>query len=143
LGRILAIDYGSTRTGIAVSDPLKIIANQLSTVNTKDIWEFFEEYFAKEKIELILVGYPIQTNGKGGSESLKYINPFIKKFVQKYPDIPIKQVDERYTSKIAHQMLINGGFRKKQRQDKAIVDRMSAAIMLQEYLDLKKSNNLI
>ncbi len=138
MGRILALDYGRKRVGIAVSDPLHIIANELATVSSISLWEFLDDYFSKEQVDLIIIGYPTQTNGKGGSEALRYINPFIKEFIKRYPHIPLKQMDERYTSKIAQQYLIAGGFKRSQRQDKSKIDRISAVILLQEYLNAKK-----
>jgi len=138
LGRILALDYGLKRIGIAVSDPLQIIAQQLITLSPSEIWQFLDGYFSKEEVELVLIGYPVQTNGKGGSDALRFINPFIERFLKRYPHIPLRQVDERFTSKIAQRLLIEGGFSKSQQQDKGRIDRMSAAIMLQEYLNAKK-----
>ncbi|HOK98455.1 MAG: Holliday junction resolvase RuvX [Bacteroidales bacterium] len=138
MGRILALDYGLKRIGIAVSDPLQIIAQQLITLSPSEIWQFLDGYFSKEEVELVLIGYPVQTNGKGGSDALRFINPFIERFLKRYPHIPLRQVDERFTSKIAQRLLIEGGFSKSQRQDKGRIDRMSAAIMLQEYLNAKK-----
>ncbi|HOK50667.1 MAG TPA: Holliday junction resolvase RuvX [Bacteroidales bacterium] len=138
MGRILALDYGLKRIGIAVSDPLQIIAQQLITLSPSEIWQFLDGYFSKEEVELVLIGYPVQTNGKGGSDALRFINPFIERFLKRYPHIPLRQVDERFTSKIAQRLLIEGGFSKSQQQDKGRIDRMSAAIMLQEYLNAKK-----
>ncbi|MGC8803074.1 MAG: Holliday junction resolvase RuvX [Bacteroidales bacterium] len=138
MGRILALDYGTKRIGVAVSDPLQMIAQQLTTLSTGEIWQFLDDYFAREEVELVLIGYPVQTNGRGGSETLRFINPFIEKFLKRYPSIPLRQVDERFTSKIAQRLLIEGGFTRSQRQDKGRIDRLSAAIMLQEYLNAKK-----
>ncbi|MCX7986537.1 MAG: Holliday junction resolvase RuvX [Bacteroidales bacterium] len=137
MGRILALDYGRKRIGIAVSDPLQMFAQQLATISPSEIWDFLDTYFRNEGVEMVLIGYPIQTNGKGGSEILRQLNPFIKEFVKRYPQMPIRQVDERYTSKIAQRLLIEGGFTRSQRQDKGRIDRMSAAIILQEYLNQK------
>lgn len=134
MGRILALDYGAKRTGLAVTDILKITANNLGTVDTKDIWKFLADYFSKEKIETVVIGYPIQMSGQG-SESLKFINPFIEKFRKTYPEMPMVQADERFTSKIASQFLLTGGAKKKDRQNKALVDSVSAVIILQGYLD--------
>ena len=139
MGRILALDYGTKRVGIAVTDPLKIIANGLTTVLEKEIWEFLANYFSKENVECLVIGYPMQLSGKG-SESLRVINPFIQKFVKLYPDIPLIQVDERFTSKMAHQTMIDGGMKKKDRQNKEIVDTISATIILQWYLETQKKN---
>jgi len=137
MSRILALDYGTKRVGVAVTDPLQIIANGLTTIPEKEIWKFLAEYFAKEKVECIVIGYPVQASGKG-SESLRVINPFIKKFIKVYPDVPIELADERYTSKIAHQTMISGGLKKKDRQNKNIVDTISATIILQGYLEGRK-----
>lgn len=115
-----------------------MIAQQLITLSPSEIWQFLDGYFSKEEVELVLIGYPVQTNGKGGSDALRFINPFIERFLKRYPHIPLRQVDERFTSKIAQRLLIEGGFSKSQRQDKGRIDRMSAAIMLQEYLNAKK-----
>jgi putative Holliday junction resolvase len=134
MGRILAIDYGKKRVGIAVTDPLKLIANRLTTVPAHQIWEFLEEYITKEEVELIVVGYPKQLNNEP-SESIRYINPFLKKLEKKYPNMPLKLIDERFTSKIAFQTMIDAGLGKKKRQDKALVDSVSATIILQSYLE--------
>jgi putative holliday junction resolvase len=137
MARILALDYGTKRVGVAVTDPLQIIANGLTTIPEKDIWKFLAEYFAKEKVECVVIGYPVQASGKG-SESLRVINPFIKKFIKDYPGVPIELADERYTSKIAHQTMISGGLKKKDRQNKNMVDTISATIILQGYLEGRK-----
>lgn len=136
MARILAIDYGRKRVGLAVTDPLQIIANSLTTVHSKDIWAFLDEYLKKEDVECIVVGYPKQMNNEA-SEAVKYINPFIKKLVKTYPNMDIKQVDERFTSKMAHQTMIDAGLKKKARQNKALVDTISATIILQSYLEQK------
>lgn len=138
MGRILALDYGTKRIGVAVTDPLQIIATSLTTVQAKDIWAFLSEYFKKENVEGLVIGYPVQTTG-AGSASLKVINPFIQKFIKLYPNIPLHQADERFTSKIAHQSMIESGMKKKDRQDKAIVDAISATIILQGYLEARKN----
>lgn len=134
LGRILAIDYGRKRVGIAVTDPLQIIANGLTTVETKDIWDFIADYLANETVDCIVVGYPKQMNNQA-SDSVRYINPFLGRLKKLYPDLEIKQVDERFTSKIAHQTMIDAGLKKKARQNKALVDTISATIILQSYLE--------
>jgi len=134
MGRILAIDYGQKRVGIAVTDELKIIANGLTTVPSAEIFEYLKTYFSKEQVELILVGDPKQMDGTP-SESSKFVEPFVKKLIQTFPDIPIKRVDERFTSKMAFQSMIDMGLKKKDRQNKATVDRISATIMLQGYLE--------
>jgi len=136
LARILAIDYGRKRVGLAVTDPLQIIANALTTIHSKDIWAFLDEYLKKEQVECIVVGYPKQMNNEA-SEAVKYINPFLRKLIKTYPEIMVKQVDERFTSKMAHQTMIDAGLKKKARQNKALVDTISATIILQSYLEQK------
>lgn len=136
LGRILAIDYGRKRVGIAVTDPLKIIANGLTTVHSKDIFIFLENYLKKEEVEIIVVGYPVNLKNEG-SQSLQFINPFIKKMINKFPDIIIDTYDERFTSKMAQAAMIEGGVKKKDRQNKALTDKISAVIILQSYLEFK------
>lgn len=134
MSRILAIDYGRKRVGLAVTDPLQIIANSLTTVHSKDIWIFLAEYLEKEDVECIVVGYPKQMNNQA-SEAVRFINPFLKKLTKTYPDMMVKLVDERFTSKIAHQTMIDAGLKKKARQNKALVDTISATIILQSYLE--------
>jgi putative Holliday junction resolvase len=140
MGRILAIDYGKKRVGLAVTDPAKIIANRLTTVPTNTIWNFLNEYFGKEDVETVVVGYPKQMNNEA-SESVRYINPFLKKFQKIFPDKMLETFDERFTSKIAFQAMIDGGVKKKKRQDKAMVDAISATIILQGYLEQKRNIN--
>ena len=130
----MAIDYGRKRVGIAVTDPLQIIANALTTIHSKDIWDFLSEYLEKEDVECIVVGYPKQMNNQA-SEAVRFINPFLKKLTKTYPDMEVKQVDERFTSKIAHRTMIDAGLKKKARQNKALVDTISATIILQSYLE--------
>ena len=134
MGRIIGIDYGRKRTGIAVTDPMKIIASRLDTLSSVTVILFLKDYIAKNDVECIVVGYPKQLNNQG-SESLKYINPFLQKLVKEFPDIKIEQMDERFTSKIAFQTMIDAGVKKKDRQDKGLVDGVSATIILQSYLD--------
>ncbi|MEE9408518.1 MAG: Holliday junction resolvase RuvX [Polaribacter sp.] len=133
MGRILSIDFGKKRTGIAVTDELQIIASGLTTVNTADLLVFLKEYTAKEKVELFLVGKPKQMNNSD-SESEVLILPFLKKLEKFFPKTPMKRVDERFTSKMAFQTMIDGGVKKKQRRNKALVDEISATIILQSYL---------
>lgn len=133
MARILAIDYGVKRTGIAVTDDFQIIASGLTTVETSEIFNFLKKYIASENVELILVGEPKQMNNTA-SESEQYIIPFIKKLTIYFPEIPLKRVDERFTSKMAFQTMIDSGLTKKQRQNKALVDEISATIILQSYL---------
>ncbi len=133
MGRIIAIDYGEKRTGIAVTDELKIIASGLTTVQTPQLIEFLKEYFKKEDVELILVGEPKQMDNQP-SESEKYILPFIEKLKNEFSSIPVKRVDERFTSKMAAQSLFDSGMKKKKRRNKALLDEISATIILQSYL---------
>ncbi|MDR0437254.1 MAG: Holliday junction resolvase RuvX [Bacteroidales bacterium] len=134
MGRILAIDYGQKRVGIAVTDELKIIANGLTTVPSAEIFDFLKTYLSKENVELFLVGEPKQMDNTP-SESSKFVEPFVKKLAQTFPNIPIKRVDERFTSKMAFQSMIDMGLKKKDRQNKATIDKISATIMLQSYLE--------
>ncbi|RSK40692.1 Holliday junction resolvase RuvX [Mangrovimonas spongiae] len=133
MGRILAIDFGAKRTGIAVTDELQIIASGLTTVNTKELLAFLKAYISKEDVELFVVGEPKQLNNQA-SESEELILPFLKKLEAEIPSIPIKRVDERFTSKMAFQTMIDSGLSKKQRRNKALVDEISATIILQSYL---------
>jgi len=137
LGRILAIDYGRKRTGLAVTDPLKIIATGLTTVPSHTIWDFLKKYVQTENVERIIVGYPLQMNGNA-SEAVTYINPFIKKLVATYPSIPIETADERFTSKMAHQAMVDGGLKKKDLRNKELIDTVSATIILQWYMEKRK-----
>jgi putative Holliday junction resolvase len=134
LGRLLALDIGQKRTGVAVTDPLKIIANGLTTIPTHTIVEFSTDYFAKENVELLVVGYPVQMNNTP-SESVRYIKPVLNRLKKVFPQLKVELVDERFTSKLAMQAMIDGGMKKKDRQNKATVDTISAAIILQSYLD--------
>jgi len=133
MGRLLALDFGKIRTGIAITDELHIIASGLTTVPTKELFGFLTEYFKKEKVDLIVIGLPKQMNNTA-SESEQFITPFIKKFNQHFPDIPIERIDERFTSKMAVKTMIDSGLSKKQRKNKALVDEISATIILQSYL---------
>lgn len=133
MGRILAIDYGKKRTGIAVTDELQIIASGLTTVNTKELLQFLISYVNSEKVELILIGEPKQMDYTP-SESEALILPFIVKLKKQLPEIPIQRVDERFTSKIAFQTMIDSGLKKQQRKNKALVDEISATLILQSYL---------
>ncbi|MCK4664827.1 MAG: Holliday junction resolvase RuvX [Bacteroidales bacterium] len=134
MGRILAIDYGRKRVGVAVTDTNKSIAFGLTTVPTHKIFDFINEYLNKEIVDCIIIGYPKQLNNKP-SEAIIYINPFIKKLKKIYPDILIELEDERFTSKMAVQTMIDSGLKKKDRQNKALVDEISATIILQSYLE--------
>ncbi|AVR45823.1 Holliday junction resolvase RuvX [Christiangramia fulva] len=133
MARILALDYGKKRTGIAVTDELQLIASGLTTVQTPDLINFLSEYFKKEKVERVLVGEPKRMD-HSPSESEVYIQEFLKKFSEKFPDMPLERVDERFTSKMAVQSMIDSGLKKKKRRDKALVDEISATIILQTWL---------
>ena len=137
MSRILAIDYGKKRTGIAVTDVLQIIANGLTTVPTSGLMDFILDYVGKEPEERIVVGYPKQMNNED-SENMKRITPFVNQLKKKLPGIPVEFVDERFTSVLAHQAMLDGGLKKKARQNKALVDEISATIILQSYLESKK-----
>jgi len=134
--RILAIDYGEKRTGIAVTDEMQIIASGLSTIPSATALDFLRDYFGKEKVEAVLIGDPKQMNGEP-SQSAEAINAFTLKFRDHFPDMQVVRVDERFTSKMAFQTMINSGLKKKQRQNKALIDEISATIMLQDYLSRK------
>ncbi len=134
MGRILAIDYGQKRVGIAVTDELKIIANALTTIHSKDVISFLHDYTSKEKLELFVIGDPKQMNNSP-SESAKFVEIFIKKLKKEFPEIPIKKYDERFTSKIAFQTMIDSGLKKKDRQNKELIDKISATLILQSYLE--------
>ena len=134
MGRILAVDYGRKRCGIAVTDPLQMIATPLATVETSRLWDFLKEYIGKEEVECLVVGEPRQMDYTP-SESERYIQPFLGRFRKAYPGIRLDRVDERFTSKLALQAMIEGGLKKKQRQDKALVDSTSATLILQSYME--------
>jgi|TARA_B110000014_G_scaffold249121_1_gene224126 putative Holliday junction resolvase len=133
MAKVLALDYGQKRTGVAVTDDMQIIASGLKTVETKNLFEFLAEYFKKQDVESVVLGEPKQMNFEA-SESEVYIQKFAKLFEKKYPKIPLIRVDERFTSKMAFQTMIDSGLSKKQRQNKALVDEISATIILQSYL---------
>ena len=139
MSRILAIDYGKKRTGLAVTDPMQIIASGLTTVATTELMDFILKYVAQEKVERIIVGHPKQMNNED-SENMKRIIPFINLLKKKLPAIPIELVDERFTSVLAHQAMLDGGLKKKARQNKALVDEISATIILQSYMETKLMN---
>lgn len=133
MGRILAIDYGKKRTGIAATDPLQIIANGLTTVDTHTLRIFLKDFCAKEEVERVIIGLPKNLDDSD-TDATKPVKDFIRLFRKDHPSIPIETVDERYTSKMAVQALIESGVKKKDRQDKKLIDEMAATIMLQEYL---------
>jgi putative holliday junction resolvase len=134
MGRILGIDYGRKRTGLAVTDPMQMISSPLKTINTGDFFSFTEEYMRSEEVEAFVIGYPLQMNNKP-SESVNYINPFIRKLEQSFPGTGIHLVDERFTSSMAARAMIDGGVKKMKRRDKSMVDKISASIILQSFLD--------
>jgi putative Holliday junction resolvase len=133
MGRILAIDFGTKRTGIAITDELQLIASGLTTVDTRNLLIFLNDYFNTEKVELILVGEPKQMDGSPSDVETE-IGKFLEKLSKLFPEIPVTRVDERFTSKMAFQSMIDGGLKKKQRQNKALIDEISATIILQQYL---------
>lgn len=134
MGRIVSIDYGKKRVGIAVTDTLQLIANGLTTVSPDTIFAFLETYVQQEVIDEFIVGLPKQMNNEP-SESMKYITPFVTGLKNKFPHIPVTMVDERFTSKLAQQTMLESGINKKNRQNKALVDQISATILLQTYLE--------
>ena len=133
MGRIIGIDYGRKRTGIAVTDPLKIIANGLATVPSHTVVEFLQNYMKTETVEKIVVGLPKQLNGNP-SESMQYITPFLNRLKKVIPNVPVVMYDERFTSTLAHKAMIDGGMKKKDRQNKEIVDTRAATIILNDFL---------
>ena len=139
--RILSIDYGTKRTGLAVTDPQQIIASGLTTVETSQLFPFLHNYLAKEPVECLVIGDPKNLDNTP-AQSANSINQFIKKLKTTYPDMPIYSIDERFTSKMAFQAMIDGGLKKKDRRNKATVDMVSAAIILQSFMEMKKAGNL-
>lgn len=134
MGRILAIDYGRKRVGLAVTDEFQIIANALTTVSANELLAYLRDYISKEKVDCIVIGEPKQMNYEP-SESTKYIEPFIRKLKIEFPDIKIERHDERFTSKMAQQTIIDAGLKKKDRQNKSLLDSVSATIILQSYMN--------
>lgn len=137
MGRILAIDYGRKRSGIAVTDSLQLIANGLTTVPTGQLLQFVLDYVGRETVERILIGLPKQMNNEH-SENMKYIEPFVRSLRKRLPSVPVEYVDERFTSVLAHRAMLDGGLKKKDRQNKALVDEISATIILQSYLESRR-----
>ena len=137
MARILSIDYGKKRTGLAVTDPLQIIAGGLATVATSELFDYLQAYVDREPVERIVIGEPRQPNGQP-SENLQRVQQFVNRWRKAVPQIPIEYYDERFTSVLAHQAMIDGGLKKKARQDKALVDEISATIILQDYLRSRK-----
>lgn len=144
MSRILAIDYGTKRIGLAVTDPMQIFASPLNTVSPKEFDNFIEVYLRTEEVEAFVIGYPLQMNNQP-SLSVKYIDPFINKLKKTYPGKKIHLVDERFTSQMALRVMIDGGVKKRDRQNKSMVDKISASIILQSFLDNRsnKKNNII
>ena len=140
MGRILAIDYGTRRTGLAVTDPLRIIANALTTVETKQLEKYLADYFAKNEVDIIVLGKPSQMNG-APSETMRYIEPLAGRLRHAYPDKRVVMYDERFTSVIAHRTMLESGIGKMARRDKALVDRISATIILQSYMESAEYNS--
>jgi putative Holliday junction resolvase len=134
MGRILAIDYGQKRVGIAVTDELQMIATGLETVPAKDIWKYLADYLQREQVEAIVVGEPRDMMNRP-SDSSRFVEPFVKKLRKTYPHLKIERFDERFTSKMAFQTMIDGGLGKKKRRNKALVDTISATLILQSYLE--------
>ena len=137
MARIVSIDYGKKRTGLAVTDPLQIIPGGLATVSTSTLFEYLSDYVQKEQVERIVIGEPRQPNGQP-SENLARVQQFVNRWRKAMPQIPIEYFDERFTSVLAHQAMLEGGLKKKARQDKALVDEISATIILQDYMRSKK-----
>ena len=140
MGRILAIDYGTKRTGLAVTDPLRIIASALTTVETKQLERYLADYFSKNDVDIIVVGKPSQMNG-APSETMRYIEPLAGRLRHAYPDKRVVMYDERFTSVMAHRTILDSGIGKMARRDKALVDRISATIILQSYMESAEYNN--
>lgn len=134
MGRVLAIDYGRKRSGIAVTDELRIIASALCTVSSAELITFLKDYISREKVDVLVVGESLQMNGQP-SQSAEFIEPFVKLLMKTFPAIPVERIDERFTSKMASHAIMQAGAKKKDRQDKSLVDRVSATIILQTYLE--------
>lgn len=133
MARLLSIDFGKKRTGIAVSDDFQIIASGLTTVDTEQLLPFLKDYFQKENVERVVIGEPKRLNNEP-SEIVPLLNSFIEKFSQSFPTMPVERIDERFTSKMAFQTMIDSGLKKKQRQNKALIDEIAATIILQDYM---------
>ncbi len=137
MGRIIGIDYGRKRTGIAVSDPLQIIASGVDTIATAQIFTWLEQYISREAVDRIIVGNPLMLDGSDSETTTVYVMPFVNRLKKTFPNIPVFLLDERFTSKIAVQSMVAGGMKKKDRRDKANIDKISATILLQDYLESK------
>jgi putative Holliday junction resolvase len=142
MGRILAIDYGQKRVGLAVTDSLQITANGLDTVPVHEIFDYLRKYLAKETVEKFVIGYPLQMNGKE-SESMQYIRPFVAGLKKQFPSIDLIYADERFTSVLAHKTMQEAGLKKKDRQNKPLVDKIAAVIILQSYLENEHNKQYI
>ncbi len=139
MSRILAIDYGRKRTGIAVTDPVQIIANGLTTVATNELLPFLADYLKRESVARVVVGLPTQTDGTA-SENQQRVRAFVGRFRKVHPDIPVDYYDERFTSVLAHRAMLDGGLRRKERRNKALVDEISATIILQSYMEAQRNS---
>ncbi len=137
MARIVSIDYGKKRTGLAVTDPLQLIAGGLATVATSELYEWLCSYVQREQVERLVIGEPRQPNGQP-SENLERVRQFVNRWRKQQPQIPIEYFDERFTSVLAHRAMIDGGLKKKARQDKALVDEISATIILEDYMNSRK-----
>lgn len=137
MARILSIDYGKKRTGLAVTDPLHIIAGGLATVATSELFDYLQAYISREQVEMIVIGEPRQPNGEP-SENLARVQQFVNRWRKAVPQVPIQFYDERFTSVLAHQAMLDGGLKKKARQNKGLVDEISATIILEDYMRSKK-----
>ena len=138
MARILAIDYGQKRVGLAVTDNLQIIATTLDTIHSKDVVQYISDYITHEKVELFVVGFPKDLRNNA-TDATKYVEEFVKRLERKFPKIPVEKIDERFTSKIAFKAMIDGGLKKSARSNKAMVDKLSAVIILQSYLEQKQN----
>jgi putative Holliday junction resolvase len=134
MGRILAVDYGTKRVGLAVTDPSRIIANGLTTVHSKDVIKFLEDYIKKEPVDIFVIGKPLRLDGSD-SESAVHVEKFISLLAKHFPQIPVERIDERFTSKIAQRRMLEMGLKKKDRQNKETVDQISAVLILQTYME--------
>ena len=137
MARILSVDYGKKRTGLAVTDPLQIIAGGLATVATSELFDYLQAYIAREQVEMIVIGEPRQPNGEP-SENLARVQQFVNRWRKAVPQVPIQFYDERFTSVLAHQAMLDGGLKKKARQNKGLVDEISATIILEDYMRSRK-----
>ncbi len=140
MGRIVALDVGQKRTGIAVTDPMQVIATGLCTQPTHEVVLFLKEYFCTHEVELLVVGEPRTVHG-APSESMQFITPLLKHISRTFPELPIEMHDERFTSRMAQSSILESGVKKKQRQDKGLVDKVSAVLILQSYLEMRAWNN--